>query len=71
MANDINKAIDNVADTVKEHLHKGNAEAERASREMAGDEMTTSEKIESGGREFAERAKAEGDHLKRSVREAT
>jgi hypothetical protein len=78
----IDKAVDNlvegtkdaardVRDATTEAVHRSNAEAERANREVNGDQMTLGEKVASGGREAKERLAAETDKMKREVRDHT
>ncbi|GAC1310032.1 MAG: hypothetical protein NVS2B3_17210 [Vulcanimicrobiaceae bacterium] len=67
----IKKAVDNVADSLSEAGHKTNAEAEHASREVAGDTMTPGEKLGSAFNEGKENLLGGVDHAKRDVRENT
>lgn len=69
MAHESEKTIKNVRDAVKETLHRGNAAAERETREDLGPAMTPGEKAKSAVREASEETKAEIDHAKRKVRE--
>lgn len=71
MANEIKKTVKNVRDAVKEGVHRGNADAERETREGFGDVMTPGEKAGSVGREVTEDVKAEIDRAKRKAREST
>lgn len=70
-ADAVKKTVDNVRDTVNEGRHRGEADAERASRETLGDGMTTSEKIGSAVNEAKHRTQAEIDAAKRDVRDKT
>jgi gas vesicle protein len=65
------KAIDDVDDAVHEIGHRGAAEAERAKREAAGDNMTLGEKTQSVVNEGSNRVAAEVDRVKRDVRDKT
>ena len=67
----VKKAVDDVRDATHETLHRSSAEAERARREVAGDEMTTGEKVKSVANEAKNRAQAEIDEAKRKVRDRT
>ncbi|HEV3154265.1 MAG TPA: hypothetical protein VGZ02_10715 [Candidatus Baltobacteraceae bacterium] len=71
MANEIKKTVDDVRDAVKEGIHRGNAAAERDTRESAGDLMTPGEKAGSVARETEENVKAGIDKAKRNIRDAT
>jgi hypothetical protein len=65
------KVIDDVDDAVHEAGHRGAAEAERAKRETAGDNMTLGEKTKSVANEGSHRVQAEVDRVKRDVRDNT
>ena len=67
----ISKAAKNVGDALDEGKHRGEADAERATRETMGGEMTTSEKIGSVVNEAKHRTQAEIDAAKRDVRNKT
>ncbi len=67
----IKKAVDNVADAVSEAGHKTNAEAEHATRDVAGDAMTPGEKLGSVVNEGKENLLGGVDHAKRDVRSNT
>ncbi|MBV8154676.1 MAG: hypothetical protein JO029_16095 [Candidatus Eremiobacteraeota bacterium] len=71
MANEIKKTVKDVGDAVKEGVHRGNADAERETRDEFGDVMTPGEKAGSIGREVSEKGKAEFDRMKRKTRDAT
>jgi hypothetical protein len=58
-------------DSVSEALHKSSAEAERARREVEGEDMPLGERIKSGANEAKERTAAEIDKAKRSIRDKT
>jgi hypothetical protein len=66
---ELKKTIDNVGDAISEATHRGNAEGERAKREVAGDALTPGEKLGSVANEGKERVLAEVDRTKRDVRE--
>jgi hypothetical protein len=70
MAQDkIEKTVKNVRDAVTEHVHRGDAAAERELRRDFGETMTPGEKAKSIGHEASEEAKAEIDRAKRKLRE--
>ena len=71
MANEIKKTVKDIGDAVKEGVHRGNADAERATRAEFGDVMTPGEKAGSMGREVSEETKAGVDRAKRKIRDAT
>lgn len=71
MANEIEKTVKDLGDAVKEGVHRGNADAERATRTEFGEVMTPGEKAESVMREGSEEVKAGIDRTKRNVRDAT
>lgn len=67
----IKKAVDNVSDAVNEATHKSNAEAEHATRDVAGDAMTPGEKLGSIANEGKENVLGGIDHAKRDIRSNT
>lgn len=69
MSNELEKMAKNVRDTVKEGIHRGEADAERERRAEMGDVMTGGEKAESVAHEVSEEAKAGVDRLKRDARD--
>jgi gas vesicle protein len=71
MANEIKKTLKDVGDAVKEGVHRGNADAEHATRSAFGDVMTPGEKADSVVREGSEDVKAGIDRAKRNIRDAT
>jgi hypothetical protein len=71
MANEIKKTLKDVGDAVKEGVHRGNADAEHATRTEFGDVMTPGEKADSVMREGAEDVKAGIDRAKRNIRDNT
>lgn len=64
----IQNTVDSVKDAVSEASHKSTAEAERTRREVAGDAMTTSEKIGSVANEATNNVQAGIDHAKGEAR---
>jgi len=68
-ADAIKDTVDNARDRVHEEEHRTNADAERAKRDMTGDEVTTGEKAASVAREAKERTQAEIDAAKRKARQ--
>ncbi len=68
---ELNKGVKNVQDTVKEAGHRGEAQAEQTKRDVAGDEMTTSEKAGSAANQAKNTVEAEFDKAKRDVRNKT
>lgn len=60
--------IDNIKDTVSEASHRSAADAEQAKRDVAGDEMTTTEKIGSTFNQAKNNVQAETDLAKREAR---
>lgn len=71
MGNEFEKIGKNVKDTIKEGVHRGEADVEREKRAEFGDVMTPGEKAESVVHEVSEDAKAGVDRMKRDVRNAT
>ncbi len=71
MSDELNKIVKNAGDAIKEGVHRGEAASERETRAEFGDVMTPGEKGESVVREVSGDLKAEGDRLKRDVRNAT
>jgi hypothetical protein len=68
---EIEKTVKDLRDTVKEGVHRGEAEGEHAKRTVAGDAMTPGEKAGSVANEAVSDTKAEIDKAKRSIRDAT
>ena len=60
--------VENVKDAINEKLHRGAAEAERTHREVAGDDLTASEKLASVANEVRNDTQADIDALKQGVR---
>ncbi len=71
MTDKISKAIDDVADTVKEGVHRTAAEGERAKRDVAGDTMTPGERAGSVINEAGDELKAGVERARRNVRDST
>lgn len=69
--NAIGKGIDNIKDSASEAMHRSTAEAEKTRRDVAGDDMTASEKLGSMFNEGKNRAQAEVDEGKRDLRNNT
>ena len=67
----VKDGIDNTRDAAREAIHRSTADAERAQRELDGDEMTAGEKAKSVGNEVKNRTQAEMDKIKREVRSHT
>jgi len=64
----VKKGVDNLKDTVSEATHRSAAESEQAKRDVAGDQMTTGEKVGSMFKQGTETVKADVDASKRDVR---
>lgn len=64
-------AVENVKDAVKEAAHRSTAEAEQTKRDVAGDEMTTTQKIGSFVNQKKNEVEANTDAAKRDVRNNT
>ena len=73
--NEVKKAVkdsvDDVIDKTRETGHRSSADAERIRRDLAGDQMTTREKVTSTANETKERVAAGIDHAKHEVRDRT
>lgn len=69
MSDKIKDTVRNAKDTIDETLHRSAAEAEETRRDVAGDEMTTQEKLASIANEAKHRTQAEIDKAKRAVRD--
>jgi hypothetical protein len=67
----VKDSIDNTRDATREAIHRSTADAERARRELDGDEMTAGEKVKSVGNEVKNRTQADVDKMKREVRSHT
>ncbi len=67
----IKDTIRNAKDSIDETMHRSTAEAEKTRREVAGEDMTTEEKLTSLANEAKHRTQAEIDKAKREVREHT
>jgi len=71
MGDTVKKAIDDAKDAVSEVKHRSEADIEHAKRDIAGDEMTTGEKVKSFVHEDVENTKADVDKTKRVIRDKT
>jgi hypothetical protein len=67
----IKDAAKNVKDAITEAGHRSAAEGEQMKRDVAGDEMTVSEKAGSMANQAKESVLADVDRAKRAVRENT
>lgn len=67
----INHAADDLRDAAEELKHKAVADSEKMKRDVLGDDMTATEKIESGANELKNRTQAEIDKGKRELRDRT
>lgn len=65
---DLKKTGANIKDSLDEAGHRGNADGEKVTRDLAGDQMTTGEKAGSMFRQGTETVKADLDATKRDVR---
>ena len=68
MRDSIKDAVDDTRDAAHEAVHRTIAQAERTKRDLAGDEMTTSEKAASVLNQGKHQAQAEWDKAKREAR---
>ena len=68
---DLSKTVDNVKDAFDEAGHKATAQAEQTKRDVAGDDMTASEKAGSMANEAKNNVQAGLDHAKQDVRNNT
>ena len=71
MGDEVKKAVDDVKDAAHEVKHRTEAGLEHAKRDIAGEEMTTGEKVKSFVHEDLENTKADIDRAKRTVRDKT
>ncbi|HLJ83226.1 MAG TPA: hypothetical protein VKT51_03485 [Candidatus Eremiobacteraceae bacterium] len=71
MTDQLKKTVADGKDAAHELEHRTKAELERAKRDVAGDEMTTGEKVKSFVHEDVERTKADMDEAKRKLRDKT
>lgn len=65
----IKKGVHDVEDRISEATHKSNADAEQAKRDVAGDTMTTGEKVDSVVNQGVENVQAGYAATKRDVRD--
>jgi hypothetical protein len=66
--NDLKNMAGAIKDTISEAVHKSTADAEHQRREVAGDTMTTSEKVGSIANEAKNNVQAGIDHSKVEAR---
>ncbi|MBC5806453.1 MAG: hypothetical protein DLM53_11640 [Candidatus Eremiobacter antarcticus] len=66
---EFDKTVDDVKDTMDEAKHRSKAEAEQTKRDVAGQDMTATEKAKSAAKEGANRVEADWDKTKRDVRD--
>jgi hypothetical protein len=71
VGDNLKKAVDDTKDALHEIKHRSEADIEHATRDIAGDEMTTGEKVKSFIHEDVENTKADIDKTKRVVRDKT
>jgi len=64
----VKKGAENVTDAASEAAHRSAAQGEQTKRDIAGDQMTTGEKIGSVFNQGKENVGAEVDSVKRDVR---
>jgi hypothetical protein len=69
MEKDVKKVTDDVKDAVHEVKHRTAAHIEHIKRDVAGDKMTTGEKVKSFVHEDVENTKADVDKAKRTIRD--
>jgi hypothetical protein len=71
LKDEFNKAVENVKDAASEGLHRSKAEGEQAKRDVAGDEMTTGEKVGSVVKQATNSVQADLHAAKRDIRNNT
>ncbi len=71
LKDELGKAVDNIKDAANEASHKSAAEAEQGKRDVAGDQMTASEKAGSMLNQAKESVQGDGSATKRDVRNNT
>jgi hypothetical protein len=71
LKDELNKTIDDVKDAVHEGGHRSEAQAEQAKRDVAGDDMTASEKAASMANQAKNTVQADYDKTKRDLRDQT
>jgi hypothetical protein len=69
--NTVNRAVDDTKDALSETQHRGEAEGERAKRDVAGDAMTPGERVGSVVNEKVNETQAAIDKAKREARDHT
>jgi len=67
----VEHAAENVKDAVSEARHRGEAQAEKTKRDLAGDEMTPGEYAGSVAKQGVNEVQASIDRAKRDVRDST
>jgi hypothetical protein len=67
----VDRAVDDTKDALSEAQHRGEAEGERAKRDVAGDAMTPGERAGSVVNEKVNETQAAVDKAKREVRDRT
>jgi hypothetical protein len=68
LKDEFNKVVDNVKDAASEAGHKSAAEGEQAKRDVAGDDMTTSEKAGSMFNQAKNDVQGDADSAKQDIR---
>lgn len=71
LKDELNKTVDDVKDAVREGGHRSEAQVEQAKRDVAGDDMTASEKAASMANQAKNTVQADYDKTKRDVRDHT
>jgi hypothetical protein len=70
MSDDVKKAADDAKDRLHEAEHRTKGGIEHLKRDVAGDTMTTGEKVKSFVHEDVENTKADVDKAKRKLRDS-
>jgi hypothetical protein len=68
LMNDLKNGLGAIKDSISEGAHKGAADAEHAKRDVAGDSLTTGEKVSSIANEAKNNVQAGVDHAKVEAR---
>ncbi len=71
LLDEVGKVVENVKDAISEAGHRSAAEAEQTKRDVAGDQMTTGEKIGSVVNQAKHSTQAEVDRAKQDLRSNT
>jgi hypothetical protein len=71
LKDDIVNGVKDIKDSISEASHRSNAQAEQTKRDVAGDQMTTGEKVGSAVNQAKETVQANYDEAKRNVRDST